>query len=242
MKFAIRHGVCIDDYKERLLEVKGVPIELALPYKLDDYLAQAEKGFLDALTIVIRQNGTVVHSVHAPQGHLTDPGFMSWATETVRFAEGVGASVVVFHPEQSAKDRRLDAQTLALQNLKRLRRETETTVAVETFGGPKRILSPEEIGEKGLPMVLDTSHLSSERTMEVIKRYHKTIALVHLSEPRDGKQHMPVVGFGFEVLDALKEVGWEGPVTLEYLPEFHDRLAGDRDALEGLYARQDGNE
>lgn len=235
MKFAIRQEVSLNDFPARLFQIGRMPVELALPYKLEDYLEQAQKGFLEALAASVKFCGTVVSSVHATQGHLTDPGFMTWALETVRFAEEVGAGVVVFHPEQSRKDRRLDFQVMALQNLKRLRRETEITVAVETFGGPKRILSPEEIGEKGLPMVLDTSHLFMERTLGVIRRYHKSIVLVHLSEPRDGRQHMPVEGFGFDVLDTLKAVGWEGPVTLEYLPEFHSELVPHVEVLERMY-------
>jgi sugar phosphate isomerase/epimerase len=132
---------------------------------------------------------------------------------------------------------------LAVRNIRQLQRDTAVRIAVETFGGPKRVLTPEEVGEREIWMVLDTSHLFEDRIFALIERYHGTIAGVHLSEMRKDKTtgemrpHMPVEGYGIDVLERLRAKGWQGTVTLEYLPDYHGRLLPDRQALEGLFPR-----
>lgn len=71
-----------------------------------------------------------------------------------------------------------------LRNVKRLQRKTSTTVAVETFGNAKRIITPEETIEFKLPMVLDTSHLFASGIFQAIEAYHSGTVGVHLSEMR----------------------------------------------------------
>lgn len=233
MKFGIRREVSfkIEDYQ--LGGLSGVPIELALPYRLEEFLAGRE--LLPPLAAAARDLGVIVNSVHAPQGHLTDGDFHSWALATTFFAESVGAAIVVFHPEACAMSRRMDMQITALQNIKRIQRETDLKIAIESFGNKKRILTPEEIIAGHLPFVLDTSHLFPQRTMDIIEKYSNNISAVHLSEPRDGRQHMPLEDFGFRVLDALKDRQWSGIVTLEYLPDYHDRLIPDMLVLKDRY-------
>jgi sugar phosphate isomerase/epimerase len=241
MHFSIRREVGFTTYDQDLKGLTGIPIELALPYKLEEYLKG--RGKLEALTAFVRDAGIICPSVHATQGRLTDDHFMSWAGETVRFAEAVGAGVVVFHPENTRKDTRTNLQLIALGNIRKLQRETTgVRIAVETFGGPKRLLSPEEIGERHLWMVLDTSHVEQDRTRDLIGRYHGTIAAVHLSEMRldektgEKRPHLPVTDFGRDVLRLLHEKGWQGTVTLEYLPDYHDQLLPDRQTLEELFS------
>ncbi len=118
-----------------------------------------------------------------------------------------------------------------LRNVKRLQRKTSTTVAVETFGNAKRIITPGETIEFKLPMVLDTSHLFASGIFQVIEAYHSGTVGVHLSEMRyddaagHDLPHLPVASYGIE---ALRAKSWDGNVTLEYLPPFHDRLIPDR--------------
>ena len=96
-------------------------------------------------------------------------------------------------------------------------------IAVETFGGPKRVLTPEEVEEREMWMVLDTSHLFLNRILALIERYHRGIAGVHLSEMRKdetGRGTAASAGrraTGIDVLVALRAKGWSGTVTLEYL-------------------------
>jgi sugar phosphate isomerase/epimerase len=166
---------------------------------------------------------------------------LSWAVEVVRFAEAIGAYTLVFHPESVKKDQKANLQLIALRNIKELQRNTGVHIGVETFGNAKRVLLPEEIGEKQIWMVLDTSHVFQERIFDLIERYHGTIAAVHLSEMREDeagqvRPHLPVRDYGFEVLHALQKKGWHGTVTLEYLFEYHDQLASDREVLEALFS------
>lgn len=156
--------------------------------------------------------------------------------------------IVVFHPENVSKINKPNLQVLAFRNIKALQRETPVTIAIETFGGKKRVITPEEIIEKGLPMVLDTSHLFPQRTFNMIKTYAHGIEAVHLSEERfDAHEscsmpHMPVEEFGIEVLKALKGQNWDGVVTLEYLPWYHDRLIPDVMTLTEKFGRKKGDE
>jgi sugar phosphate isomerase/epimerase len=239
MRFSIKRGVNLQDFEESLASLDGIPIELALPHRLDDFLADVDH--LDDLAAHVQDTRILVSSVHAPQGRLADESFMQWALPTIRFAEKAGAPVAVFHPESVPKLLKPSAQAIALRNVKRLQRETSVMVAIETFGSAKRVLTPEEVIERGLPLVLDTSHLFVRRIFEVIEAYHAGIVGVHLSEMRHDDAaghdlpHMPVATYGIEVLQALRARGWDGNVTLEYLPQYHDRLIPDRADLEELF-------
>lgn len=243
--FCIRQEINLHDIEERLSGLKGIPIELALPHKLENYKLQRTK--MTELGKYMIENDIIVYSVHAPQGHLSSQDFVGWARETVKLAESVGARVVIFHPENVKKFGKADKQMIALRNIRQLQRETEVKVAIETFGGLKRILTPENIMQNGLPMILDTAHLFEERTFEIIDKYHSNIISVHLSEKRfdevesESMPHMPIKELGFKILDRLKELNWKGVVTLEYLPKYHDRLIKDRQMLEEMYTTSFSN-
>lgn len=237
MKFAIRREVDVNDPAGSLADLSRIPIELALPYRLEDYLVH-RKRLLGIVADIVDSEGIDVQSIHATQGHLTDSGFWDWGLQTVKFAEELSANVVVFHPEVFAQNVRLDKQILALQNIKRLQRETDTVqVGIEAFGNKKRVLTPEEICQKGLWLVLDTSHLFPERSLQIVEQWHKQICEVHLSEGNDKGQHQPVQGYGYQILDALKAKGWDGPVTLEYMFEYHGQMIEDRKRLEERYGK-----
>ena len=241
MRFAIRREVDPIDIAGSLAGLSGVPIELTLPYKIEDYRAH-RKRLLGVVADIVEQEGILVQSIHATQGRLTDPCFWDWAFETVKYAEELSAKVVVFHPEVFAQNVRLDKQILALQNIKRLQRETDTVkVGIEAFGNKKRVLTPEEICQKGRWLVLDTSHLFPERSLQIVGQWHKQICEVHLSEGNDKGQHQPVQGYGYQILDALKAKGWDGPVTLEYMFEFHWQLLEDRARLEEKYGSKEAH-
>jgi len=221
MNFSIRHPINFVSPDFHLSGIGETPIELALPYKLEDYLQGRRR--LSEVAAYIKDGGVKVLTIHATQGHLTDGGFLDWGGEIMKFAEQLQARSVVFHPENSAKKRRLEVQVIALQNLKTLQRITDVTVAIETFGGPRRVLTPEEIIFNGLPLILDTSHLEQNKTMYLIREHHGGIVGLHLSETRvdehpehqgETNQHQPVKDFGFKVLDALILKGWTGTVAL----------------------------
>ena len=101
MCFAIRREVGFQTYQQDLKGLAGIPIELALPHKLEEY--RTGRGNLGELTAFVKGAGIICPSVHAPQGRLTDDDFMTWARDIVLFAEVVGARSLVFHPEPCAK-------------------------------------------------------------------------------------------------------------------------------------------
>ena len=148
----------------------------------------------------------------------------------------MGASVVVCHPENARKDRRVDLQLLTLQNVRRLQRDAgNVAVGLETFGGPRVALTYEDIRDLELDMVLDTSHLFASRSLEIVETYAAGILVVHLSEPPSLPGHTPHMQVGpvcHKVLERLRQKRWQGIITLEYMPHYHCELLRDRAALE----------
>jgi sugar phosphate isomerase/epimerase len=222
---------------------KGVPLEVALPWRLGDFLEQMDD--LPRLEHYLIENGIHVASLHATQGKLTDDAFISWALPTVKLARKVGARIVVFHPNNAAKTEKFNLQLVALSNLKRLQRESGgVVVAIETFAHAKRVLTPEEVVTLKLPLVVDVSHLEPARTMTLIETYHRGIVGIHLSEVRwhDVYQkehtHMPAGPICEKVLEKLRETKWRGVITLEYLSEFHELMFEDRDRLEAEWSHR----
>jgi len=111
------------------------------------------------------------------------------------------------------------------------------------------VLTPDEIIANGLPLILDTSHIKQEKTMDLIEKHHGGIVGIHLSEKRADEhpehqgeinQHQPVKDFGFRVLDALILKKWNGTVALEYMPWWHHRLVPDYNRLVDYYLGGDG--
>lgn len=241
MKFGIRQAIDLADFRKYLDPLKGIPIELALPYKIEDYFNS--RPFLDDLVKYIGQEGIVCQSIHAPQGRISDEYFMSWGEEVTLFAERVRAEVVVFHPEQRAPGKRIKFQNIALARIRRLQELGSVVVGIETFGGERRIFRPSEIVELGLPMVLDVSHVTEGESRELIQTNLANIAGIHLSaigidpKTRENTHHLPVNEFCLEVLDTLNSAKWNGPVTLEYLPWHHEKLLKDRERLEKRYSK-----
>lgn len=241
MKFCIHRSVHFNDFNRWLSGLGGIPIELALPHDMQEFWSIV--GRLGELAAYVRDNGLLVNSVHAPHGRLSGNAFMAWAPQVTRFAERTGAEFVVYHPEGGiAKARKHQFQAAALGNIKTLRGRTNVSIAIETFKNRSRVFTPLEIMERGLPMVLDTSRIPEELTFELIIRYSGSIIGVHLSENRldsmyseKALNHLPLESSGIEVLQALRAQDWDGPVTLEYLPDHEDRLLPDRQRLEEMF-------
>jgi len=222
--------------------VEGVPIEIALPPKLEDYLEHRHR--LQDVKRLLKQFKIPVRSVHAPHGHLADESFKQWAPGVVGFAEAIGADIVVFHPETRSHDTRQDEQTTAILNIKYVQDRTQALVALETFWEKDRVLTPDEIMENRLPMVLDTSLIPKPEITWIMESYRTHVVNVHLSavkpgnnEHRASRQFMPVDSdpFCLDLLDRFQELGWDGVVTLEYLPWLSCKSLEDRHLLERIY-------
>jgi len=240
MRFSIRRSVHFDDFSKWLSGLDKIPIELALPDNMQEFWSIV--GRLDELKEYVRNNNIVVNSVHAPHGRLSANAFLSWSPAVMRFSFRVNAQFSVFHPENHiAKTRKPDFQATALSYIKTVQEKIPVTIAIETFTSGSRLFTPGELVQYNLPMVLNTSHMTEQQAIELAKQYSGNIVDVHLSEgrvdPEFGKasQRASAEGFGVSVLETLKDRNWNGSVTLEYLPDNHDRLMPDRERLESMF-------
>jgi sugar phosphate isomerase/epimerase len=238
MIFTIRRSVDLTNIGPSLLPYQKVNIELALPYRVTEFLdTMAHMGELEEFVL---SHGLRIVTVRSTQGRLSDEQFFRWAIPAVRLARLAGARAVIFHPENVRRDQKSDLRMLALQHARQLQRDAgDVTICCETFGGPKVLITPEEMRDlkPSIPMCLDVSHLFPHRSLELIQTYSTGIVVVHLSEPPAEPQHtphMPVGPVSYEVLRALRAKAWKGIVTLEYMPvpAYQDRLLADRQRLE----------
>jgi len=206
------------------------PVELALPHRVDDFLRIADR--MAEVRDFVLGRGIEVLSVHAAQGKLSADDYAKWAEPAMQLADEIGAKSVTFHPNQSKHNRQND-QISARRHLRALQRGRLALAAVETFGGHGRVLRPEEIVAKGLPLVLDTSHIhDDERIRRLIREYHQNIPAVHLSARTGSEQHLPIDAFCLEVVGLLQTLKWTGSVILEYLPWHHYRTKADLRLIE----------
>jgi hypothetical protein len=245
MRFCVRHSVDFADCSSRLSKAEGVPIELAFTQELDEFL----KG-KDRLPDVLRQvteHQVPVYAVQAPEGPLADAAFPEWAGEVVRFGEAVGAGIVVFRPEAADAGAAGKEVTMALENIRNLQARSRPILAVGTFRDRLRLLSPDEIMRHQLPLVLDTSQLPKSEITWIVEAYHARVVNLHLSavirdEELEGIEwkHQPIDrdGFCLDVLDRLQELGWNGLVTLDYMPWLFAKVVEDQMLLERIYGVQ----
>lgn len=241
MRFCIQREIDFRNFKDRLLKIQGVPLELALPQNLDHFL-QNRHLLLD-ITRHLRDLSIPVWSVQAPHGHLADDSFKTWAPSIVGFAEAVGSETIVFYPESSTPSDRLEHQTAALKNLRSLQERTKLVVAVETVADQLSIFAPSEIMQHNLPMVLDTSLISKPDITWILESYNTHVVNIHLSAVAHGEQrtsdkkNQPIDNdpFCLDLLDRFSELGWNGIVTLEYTPWLTAKSLEDRNLLEQIY-------
>lgn len=225
MRLGARVG--FDSWEELETHFRGVdfPIELALPYRVGDFLPIADR--MDAVRDFLATRRIEVLSVHAAQGNLLLDAYRDWAEPAIKLADSLKANCVTFHPNQS-QSLRLEAQAIALRHLRELQQGARTLVAVETFAGSRRVLHPGELVSLGLPMVLDIAHLHDrDLVLRLIREYHQKIPTVHLSAIGRDEHHLPIDDFCLRVVAALQQLDWNGGIILEYLPWHHYRVWDD---------------
>jgi sugar phosphate isomerase/epimerase len=245
MYFCIRQKIDYSNSDDRLSKLRGVPIELAFPQDLEEFLK--DKDRLADVERQVKDYEVPVYSVHAPDGHLADANFIDWAGKVVQFAEAVGSGIMVLHPEETVPDSGDLDHLSVIENIRHLQERTRVVIAMETFWDKKRILTPDQIMNASMPMVLDTSHLPKSEILWVIETYHTHIVNLHLSAvTRDRglkgivKQYQPVErdNFCLDLLDRLQELEWSGVVTLEYMPWLHAKVLEDRLLLDRIYGME----
>jgi len=231
LKFGIRQSFDRLEQVEERYSNLNVPVEVALPYYWDIY--EPIRGHLIEIAGKIKSYQTKVLSIHAVQSPITDEKFKIWGKEIADFAGILGVRTVTLHPNNVNKDKVV--QERALENLKYFADlyKDDIVFCIETFEGRRRVFTPDEITEFGLPMTLDTSHIRDEKTIwRLLKGYKQNIKNVHLSAKDGEKQHLPIDAFCREVLSYLVEAKWAGNVILEYLFEFHGRMLSDLESIE----------
>jgi len=117
-------------------------------------------------------------------------------------------------------------------------------IAMETFWDKKRILTPDQIMNTSMPMVLDTSRLPKSEIMWVIETYHTHIVNLHLSAvTRErglngiAKQYQPVERDKLlpRSPGPTPGAGVERCGYLEYMPWLHAKVLEDRKLLDRIY-------
>ena len=230
IKFGIRQSFDrIEQIEERYSKIK-VPVEVALPYYWDIY--EPVRAHLGKIAEKFKSYGTEVLSIHAVQAPITDERFRKWGKEIADFAKDLGAKTITLHPNNISRED--GAQKEALKNLEHFNSmyNGDIVFCIETFKGKRRVFTPDETVTFNLPMTIDTSHIrDNEKIWSLLKSYKENIMNVHLSAREGGRQHLPIDSFCKEIVNYLIESKWEGNVILEYLPEFHERLAKDLESL-----------
>ncbi len=214
----------IDQLPERFSEV-DFPIELALPWLYRKYWLSVEGRISEIIDFFVHSQVRVL-TLHATQGRITEEDFLSWGSLTVEIARALGVKNITVHPNKLNRKKKEKSQEKVEDFIRRM--EGGEMFSIETFTSKKRVFTPEEVINWSLPMTLDTSHIHSDRRVfDIIDNYSSKIRAVHLSGRDGGHQHLPVDGFCLEVVESLANRNWSGPVILEYLPQYHDRLAKD---------------
>ncbi|MFQ6102496.1 MAG: sugar phosphate isomerase/epimerase family protein, partial [Anaerolineae bacterium] len=154
-------------------------------------------------------------------------------------AQGLDCSPIVVHPTNA---RLSEVEGKIASVVDPLLAEAGVTLCWETFSGRRRFLSSIEgiaafcRGHEHHAACYDTAHLHKPQAelLADIAAYMPVIRCFHLSN-RSGKgreQHLPlrhregVLDFE-EIIGAIVANGFEGPLTLEYLPQYHGQLLED---------------
>lgn len=181
-----------------------------------------------------------VTSVHMAQARITEfDTFIQVLRQTIPIAQGLDCSLIVAHPT-NARLEEVEGKITAVVNP--LLAQAGVTLCWETFAGRRRFLSGIEgiaafcRGREHHAACYDTAHLHKPQAAVLadIGEYSDCICCFHLSNrgAEGRQQHLPLRhpagALDFEeIAAAIVESGLEGPLTLEYLPQYHHHLLED---------------
>jgi sugar phosphate isomerase/epimerase len=183
-------------------------------------------------------------SVHMAQARITRfADFVAVLRKTLAVAQALDCRLIVVHPTNG---RLAEVEGKIAGAVDPLLAQAGVTLCWETFAGRRRFLSGIEgiaafcRGRERHAACYDTSHLHKPlaQVLADVVDYSDCIRCFHLSNrgPSGRQQHLPlrhpegVLDFA-EILSAIAHSGFSGPLTLEYLRQFHERLVPD-----GLWA------
>jgi sugar phosphate isomerase/epimerase len=178
-----------------------------------------------------------VHMAQARIGQFDE--FLAVLCKTIPIAQALNCRLVVAHPTNT---RLVDVEQKIASAVDPLLAQAGITLCWETFGSQRRFLSGIEgiaafcRGRSHHAACYDTSHLHRPlaEVLVDITSYADCIRCFHLSNrgTQEEQQHLPlrdpqgVLDFE-EILAAIARSGFSGPLTLEYLPQFHEQLGAD---------------
>ncbi len=209
---------------EKIFKTVDFPIELALPSRYSDLWLSIEDE-IEQVIGFFKKKDIKIFSIHSTQGRITEEPFLKWGKLTIDIANELGVNDITIHPNKIDEQRSLNQQK-ALNYIKKL--NGGNIFSIETFGGKKRVFTPAELMEKGIPMTLDTGHFKkSKKIFKIIKNYHGNIKTVHLSGRDEKEHHLPIDEICIKIVDQLIKLKWSGNLILEYMPWHHYRLRED---------------
>lgn len=179
-------------------------------------------------------------SVHAPYGYFVDPsspdeasrdGVIAACEDTLEFAAGLGAKLIVVHPGSNvshdvSKEARLEFAAETLSEVARLADARGIMVAIEPLpkNEPGNSLDAvlwliDRIGMPNVGVNFDVNHLfPAEAIPDLIRQAGNRIINAHISDQDGEEQHwLPMTGKldWKAVLAALAEAGYDGPLIYE---------------------------
>ncbi len=173
-----------------------------------------------------------IPTIHAPTVDVFHSDFLQVIKEIKRI---YNVNLISIHPQKGDSIlamAKLEEYAESIENL-------DIILAYENFpssaGKKKWIHLPTEMYLRFtlpfLKLTFDTSHLNSPKDcIEEFDAVADKVAVVHLSDTARGKQHQPL-GTGCipykRFVNHLKNMGFQGPVVIEYMPEYEDRLIED---------------
>jgi len=203
-----------------------------------------------------RELGRLKMALHAPVMDLNPTSYndlvcqatIAESLRAIDLAEFLGAEVVTIHPGKRTAKR--PAREVERQKLRHyldvcLDRAEERGIqlALENLEpAPWNLCAdPEEMSqfldEPSLGMTLDISHATppSSGAVAFVEALGGHIQNVHVSATKDGVRHLPAsIGSVDQVLMALRDIGYDGPLTLELDDKKFPKTLSKEDKVEVL--------
>ena len=189
-------------------------------------------------------------SVHMAQAKIADfDTFLAVLRKTLSIAQALGCSLIVAHPTNA---RLPEVESKIVGAVDALLEQAGMILCWETFSGRRRFLSGIEgivafcQRQRAYAACYDTAHLHKPQSAVLadIATYATHIGCFHLSNrsARQSQQHLPLrdadgdLNFR-EIIAAIAASGFTGPLTLEYLPQYHGVLTDDALWVRSLLSR-----
>lgn len=189
-----------------------------------------------------------IPTVHAPTVDVFHQEFLD-IMRVIREVYQVG--IITIHPQKGESNEAMKK----LEEYAKVIEDLGIVLAYENFPSytakRKWITQPAEMHSKfNLPflkLTFDTSHLDSpSNCVEEFDKVSEKVAVVHLSDASEGKEHLPL-GTGCvpyeKFLRHLQAQNFQGYVVIEYMEKFESKLIQDtKELTEKFFTRDNSSE